>query len=66
MSLQGLRKPDRMVKRFLYSATGEYLSDDECQRTLAEACALLAKDYPNLTPRALDNLIWKYQRALVN
>ncbi len=59
-------KPDRMVKRFLYSATGEQLSDDECQRALAEACAVLAKDYPNLTPRALDNLIWKYQRAVVN
>ena len=55
-------KPDRMVKRFLYSATGEQLSDDECQRVLAETCAMLAKDYPNLTPRSLDNLIWKYQR----
>jgi hypothetical protein len=55
-------KPDRMIKRFLYSATGEQLTDDECQRALAEACAVLAKDYPNLTPRALDNLIWKYQR----
>ncbi len=57
-------KPDRMVKRFLFSATGEQLSDDECQRALAETCAILAKDYPNLTPRSLDNLIWKYQRTI--
>ncbi len=57
-------KPDRMIKRFLYSATGEQLSDDECQRALAEACAVLAKDYPNLTPRSLDHLIWEYQRTV--
>jgi hypothetical protein len=61
-SCRGLRKPDRMIKRFIYAATGEQLADDECQRALTEACAVLAKDYPRLTPRALDNLIWEYQR----
>lgn len=55
-------KPDRMIKRFLFVATGENLSDDECQSVLEGACRELAKEYPGLTPRALDNLIWNYQR----
>jgi hypothetical protein len=55
-------KPDRMIKRFLFAATGEDLSDDECQSVLEGACRELAKDHAGLTPRVLDNLIWNYQR----
>jgi len=55
-------KPDRMIKRFLFAATGEHFSDDACQSALEGACRDLARDYPGLTPRALDNLIWNYQR----
>ena len=55
-------KPDRMIKRFLFAATGERLSDEECQELLAGACAELKRENPELTPRALDSLIWAYQR----
>jgi len=57
-------KPDRMIKRFLFAATGENLSDDECQQALLEVCEILKQDQPALTPRALDNLIWNYQRNI--
>jgi hypothetical protein len=52
-----------MIKRFLLAATDENFTDQECQRALAETCDVLAREYPKLTPRALDNLIWQYQRA---
>jgi hypothetical protein len=55
-------KPDRMIKRFLFAATGENLSDDACQSALEGACRELAKDHAGLTPRALDSLIWNFQR----
>lgn len=55
-------KPDRMIARFVQAATNLWLTRDELQCAIVGACALLARDYPHLTPRLLDNLIWKYQR----
>ena len=55
-------KPDRMVMRFLESATGKHYSADECQRVLVQVSQLLVTEYPGLTPSRLDHLIWVYQR----
>ena len=55
-------KPDRMITRFVEQVTGKSYSAKEITRLLMGACDLLVKDYMNLTPRMLDNLIWNYQR----
>lgn len=55
-------KPDRMITRFVEQVTGKSYSAEEITRLFIGACDLLVKDYPNLTPRMLDNLIWNYQR----
>jgi len=55
-------KPDRMIRRFVYSAIQRELSFNECQELLVAAHAELVKEYPSLTPRSLDHLIWLYQR----
>ena len=55
-------KPDRMIRRFIYSAIQRDLSLDECQELLVEAHAELVKEYPSLTPRSLDHQIWLCQR----
>ncbi len=55
-------KPDRMITRFVEQVTGKSYSAEEITRLLIGACDLLVTDYPNLTPRMLDNLIWNYQR----
>jgi hypothetical protein len=56
-------KPDRMITRFVEQVTGKSYSAEEITRLFIGACDLLVKDYPNLTPRMLDNLIWNYQRG---
>jgi hypothetical protein len=56
-------KPDRMITRFIELVTGKSYTAEETTRLLVETCDLLVKDYPKLTPRTLDNLIWNYQRA---
>ena len=53
---------DRLVKRFLYQAGGERLTDGQCLAALREVHAELVRDYPELTPRALDSLIWEALR----
>lgn len=55
-------KPDRMIRRFIYSAIHKELSFDECQEILITAHAELVQEYPKLTPRSLDHQIWLYQR----
>jgi hypothetical protein len=55
-------KPDRMITRFILSATGKSLSIEESQTAVVGACEILVEDYPHLTPRMLDHLIWEYQR----
>ena len=56
-------KPDRMINRFVYKATGKMLGIEETTELLVNASGILAIEYPGLTPRMLDNVIWKYQRA---
>lgn len=55
-------KPDRMVQRFVLSATGRKLGPEELQSLLVATCDVLVRDYPDLTPRSLDHLVWKHQR----
>lgn len=56
-------KPDRMITRFIQSAIGRSPSIQDSYEIITGACEILAKNYPHLTPRVLDNLIWQYQRA---
>jgi len=60
---EDLIKPDRMILRFIEAAIGRPASIDECQPLLVQTCQILAIDFPQLTPRKLDNLIWQYQRT---
>jgi hypothetical protein len=57
-------KPDRMIRRFVAGAAGlpDVSPDTACDAVVA-ACGNLAREFPNLTPRLLDHLIWSYQRA---
>ena len=55
-------KPDRMLERFIWSALHKSFSVEESQALVAGACQLLREEHPYLTPRALDHLIWNYQR----
>jgi hypothetical protein len=55
-------KPDRMLARFIESAIHRSLTIEESHDVIVGASKLLAEEYPHLTPRALDHLIWKYQR----
>lgn len=56
-------KPDRMILRFTEHVLGKPYGPEDTANLLIQACDLLAKDYPGLTPRKLDNLIWNYQRG---
>jgi hypothetical protein len=56
-------KPDRMINRFVYKATGKSFGMEETTELLRETCKALAQEHPGLTPRTLDNLIWQYQRG---
>lgn len=55
-------KPDVHIHHCIRDAIGHDLSDDECQVLLTSAVQVLKHDYPNLTVKNLDGLIWsKYQ-----
>lgn len=55
-------KPDVHIHHCIKDACGIDVSDLECQHLFTDAIALLNIDYPNLTVRRLDGIIWeKYQ-----
>lgn len=56
-----LVKPDRMVVRFLDETLHRDCSSD-AEQLLYDTCQLLKHDVPALTPRRLDNAIWRHQR----
>ena len=60
---EDLIKPDRWIVSFLQRCLGRCPSLDEAQLLLSEACKALQLKYPHLTPRLLDNAIWKYERV---
>jgi len=55
-------KPDRMVLGFLKEQTGRSCNPDQAQELLGRAANALRIEYPYMTPKLLDNLIWMYQR----
>ncbi len=55
-------KPDRMVARFIEQATHQRYNPYQAIRLVIEACRTLQSDFPHLTPRSLDHLIWSYQQ----
>lgn len=59
-------KPDRMMARFLEKATHRRMTIPEMHAVLVGVVKLLSADYPQLTPRRLDNMIWRYQRQANN
>jgi hypothetical protein len=56
-------KPDRMVMRFVANALGvRDLPLEVSAELVREASKSLRPEFPELTPRLLDNKIWKFQR----
>jgi hypothetical protein len=55
-------KPDRMIRRFVYKILGRDLSDDDLHDAVVGAHGVLVGEYPELTPKSLDHLIWRYER----
>lgn len=58
-------KPDRMLCRFVAEALGlpKEVLPHVAREAVIAACNEMAREFPNLTPRLLDYLIWSYQRA---
>ncbi|MCH5154757.1 MAG: hypothetical protein J1F71_06045 [Clostridiales bacterium] len=55
-------KPDVHIHHCIQDACGYDISNDECQKLLSAAVAQLKSDFPNMTVRLLDGIIWeKYQ-----
>ncbi|SRR5712692_3258505 len=59
---ENLVKADRMVCRFIENALGKQVSQETVEALVVNACVKLREEFPNLTPRLLDNKIWNYQR----
>ncbi|MHB8135427.1 MAG: hypothetical protein ACYDH1_14540 [Anaerolineaceae bacterium] len=57
-------KPDRMVTRFINPTIKRNLSLEEIHDLIIGAQKILIKDFPHLTPKSIDHLIWLYQRAI--
>ena len=53
-------KPDRMVARFVEQAIQQRYNPQEMTHLVIETCQILQGEYPHLTPRTLDHLIWTY------
>lgn len=53
-------KYDTHIKQFLIDVTGDNISPEECEMLFKEVVESLKNDYPELTVRKLDNLIWRY------
>ena len=55
-------KVDRMICQFVTDALKTSVPRDTTYRLVVEACNKLKTSFPHLTPRLLDNSIWKFQR----
>ncbi|MCY3000982.1 MAG: hypothetical protein NTV21_04185 [Planctomycetota bacterium] len=60
---EDLVKPDRMILRFLERTLRRSVSPDEAQALLRAAADALGREFPGLTARTLDNLIWAEERS---
>ena len=55
-------KPDVHIHRCVQDACGVPISNEDCQSLFTDTVAILQKEYPSLTVRKLDGIIWrKYQ-----
>ena len=55
-------KPDVHIRRCVQDACNTTLQDESYQELFTDSVASLRKDYPTLTVRTLDGIIWqKYQ-----
>ena len=59
-----LIKPDRMILRFLEAALGTRINIVDAHSMLVEATNELKNIGFNVSPKALDRIIWDYQRTL--
>jgi len=60
-------KADRMVCRFVARAGGlDHVAPTLAKRAVIDATALLKNEYPNLTTRVLDYVIWNYESRKSN
>lgn len=57
-------KPDVHIHQCIVDVCGKDVSDEECQKLFTEAAAILKKDYPALTVRALDASVWEHYSKL--
>lgn len=58
-------KPDRHILAFLEEFTGKSVDNAAAQEMLEKAAEELKADYPDMTVRLLDYIIWNYQRNKV-
>ena len=58
-----LIKPDRWIISFIKEALGVTLPPNQALALLSGSCEILKEKYPDLSPRLLDNTIWKQQRG---
>lgn len=58
-------KPDRMVLRFLADVLQRTVSVGEAPGLLQEAVQRLQRDFPQMSARLLDHLVWQWQRQAV-
>lgn len=63
---EDLVKPDRMVLRFLERTLRRPVAPDDAQLLLRAAADTLCREFPGLTARTLDNLIWNAERSRPN
>ena len=52
-------KPDVHIHRCVQDACGRDTRSEECQLLFAETVERLRPEYPHLTVRGLDGIIWK-------
>lgn len=58
------QKVDRHIRAFATKATGHAnLTDNQIKSLFRFAAEELSKDYPEMTPRHLDHIVWVYQRG---
>ena len=52
-------KPDVHIHHCIRDAFGHDISNEECQMLFTDAVELLRNQYPNLTVRGMDGIIWR-------
>ena len=57
-------KPDRMIQRFVEGFDPLIKNHDELQELVSRASEVLKSNYPSMTPRFLDHIIWEYQKNI--